>query len=48
MSDLDESDTVQATFKYKLPFFVLGVAVGMFAVWVAMQWVPGALAATTL
>ena len=27
----------------KFPFFLLGVATGMLVVWVAFQWVPGAL-----
>lgn len=27
----------------KLPFFLLGIATGMLAVWIAFQWVPGAL-----
>ena len=42
MPEWDESYSIQATFKYKLPFFIFGVAVGMFAVWLALQWVPGA------
>jgi len=27
----------------KFPFFLLGVVTGMLVVWVAFQWVPGAL-----
>jgi hypothetical protein len=27
----------------KLPIFVFGVALGMAVVWVAFQWVPGAM-----
>ena len=36
----DESDMFAATFKYKIPFLVLGIAIGMIVVWVALQWVP--------
>ena len=40
----DESESIASTFKYKIPFLVLGIAIGMLVVWVALQWVPGALA----
>lgn len=36
----DESDMFAATFKYKIPFLILGIAIGMLVVWVALQWVP--------
>jgi len=41
----EESDLIASTFKYKIPFFVFGVAIGMFVVWVALQWVPAAFVA---
>lgn len=44
----DESDSIASTFKYKIPFFVLGVAIGMLVVWVALQWVPAAMQAALL
>lgn len=44
MSD-DQSDSFASTFKYKIPFLFLGIAIGMFTVWVALQWVPGAFMA---
>ena len=37
--------SIQATFKYKIPFFFIGAALGMLVVWVAFQWVPGAVVA---
>lgn len=39
----DESDMFAATFKYKIPFLILGVAIGMAIVWVALQWAPSAI-----
>ncbi len=39
------SDVTRAfapTFKYKIPFMILGIAFGMGTVWVALQWVPAA------
>ena len=36
----DEDYPVGNTLLFKLPFFVLGVAIGMGVVWVALQWVP--------
>jgi len=45
MSDIDEpSDSIASTLLIKLPFFVLGVATGMLAVWVSLKWVPNVLA----
>ena len=44
----DESDSFSNTFKYKIPFLILGIAIGMLVVWVALQWVPAALTAATL
>ena len=41
----DDSDTVESTIKYKIPFLVLGIAIGMLAVFVALKWVPPAFAA---
>ena len=38
----DESDMFAATFKYKIPFLILGIAIGMAVVWVALQWAPSA------
>lgn len=39
----DDSEPIVSTLVLKLPFFVLGVAIGMAIVWIALQWVPGAL-----
>lgn len=39
----DEEEPIVGTLILKLPFLVLGVAIGMGVVWVAFQWVPGAL-----
>ncbi len=36
----DEVEPVVATLVFKLPFLVLGIAIGMSIVWVALQWVP--------
>jgi len=41
MSD-DGSGTFRTTFIYKIPFLILGIAIGMGTVWVALQWVPAA------
>lgn len=41
----DDPDSIASTFKYKLPFFFLGAAIGMGLVWFAFQWVPGEMAA---
>ena len=41
----EEWETVASTLKYKIPFFVIGVLVGMGVVWLAFQWVPGAIKA---
>lgn len=41
----DDSDSITSTFKYKIPFFILGVVIGMLLVWIALQWVPAALQA---
>lgn len=41
----DESDSFASTFKYKIPFLILGIFIGMLTVWVALQWVPGAFEA---
>ena len=43
MPDEREEEPIVATLLWKLPFFILGVALGMAIVWVALQWVPGAL-----
>jgi hypothetical protein len=37
----DDPDALENIIKYKIPFFALGVAVGMALVWIAFQWVPG-------
>jgi hypothetical protein len=39
----DDSEPIVATLALKFPFFVLGVAIGMAIVWIALQWIPGAL-----
>ena len=39
----DEEEPIVGTLILKLPFLVLGVAIGMAVVWVAFKWVPGAL-----
>jgi len=39
----DYSESIASTLLIKLPFFILGVAIGMFTVWVAFQWVPEAV-----
>ncbi len=38
----DDSDSFVPTLIYKIPFLILGIAIGMAAVWVALQWVPAA------
>ena len=38
----EETGAFTPTFKYKIPFLILGVAMGMGTVWVALQWVPAA------
>lgn len=35
--------TISRVLMIKMPFFILGVFVGMFIFWVALQWVPGAV-----
>jgi|KBSMisStandDraft_5_1062788.scaffolds.fasta_scaffold139708_2 hypothetical protein len=42
-NEFDESYSVASTFIYKIPFLLLGIAVGMLVVWVALHWVPRAL-----
>ena len=37
-----ETGAFTPTFIYKIPFLILGVAMGMGTVWVALQWVPAA------
>jgi len=44
MSDLEDEEQIGPTLMYKVPFFLLGVLLGMCVVWVALQWVPGAAA----
>lgn len=39
-----DPEAILPTLAVKLPFFIIGVAIGMGVVWVALQWVPGALA----
>lgn len=39
----DDSEPIVSTLALKFPFFVLGVAIGMAIVWIALQWVPYAL-----
>jgi hypothetical protein len=39
----EDSEPIVATLILKLPFFVLGTAIGMAIVWVALLWVPGAM-----
>jgi hypothetical protein len=39
----DDSEAIVSTLVLKLPFFVLGVAIGMAIVWAALLWVPGAV-----
>jgi hypothetical protein len=36
----EEDYPIIGTLLFKLPFLVLGVALGMGVVWVALQWVP--------
>lgn len=36
----DEVEPLVETLVVKLPFLLLGVAIGMGIVWVALQWVP--------
>lgn len=38
----DETGSFVPTFIYKIPFLILGIAIGMGTVWVALQWVPAA------
>ena len=42
----DYSESIASTLLIKLPFFILGVVIGMFTVWVAFQWVPDAVSET--
>jgi hypothetical protein len=42
MSDDNNVEPIVETLIVKLPFFVIGVAIGMAIVWVALQWVPSA------
>ena len=41
----NDAEPIIPTLILKIPFFVLGVAIGMAIVWVAFQWVPGAMQA---
>jgi hypothetical protein len=43
----DESDSIASTIIYKIPFLILGIAIGMATVWLALQWAPAALLAAT-
>jgi hypothetical protein len=36
----NEVEPVFETLVFKLPFLILGIAIGMAVVWVALQWVP--------
>jgi hypothetical protein len=36
----EEVDPVIGTLAFKLPFLILGIAIGMGVVWVSLQWVP--------
>ena len=38
----ENEEPIIPTLIIKLPFFILGVALGMSVVWVALQWVPAA------
>ena len=40
-----EQDSFASTIVYKIPFLILGIAIGMASVWVALQWVPPAFVA---
>ena len=42
MSDDIDAEPILGTLILKIPFFVLGVAMGMAVVWVALMWVPDA------
>lgn len=44
----DDSEPIVSTLVLKLPFFILGVAIGMAIVWVAILWVPGAMMQASL
>jgi hypothetical protein len=35
--------SIASTFKYKIPFLILGILVGMVTVLAALKWVPGVL-----
>lgn len=41
MPDDNVEEPILGTLILKMPFFVLGVAIGMAVVWVALMWVPG-------
>ena len=44
MSDeYNDDEPMLHTLMMKVPFLFLGLAIGMISVWVAFQWVPGAL-----
>lgn len=40
-----EQDSFTSTIVYKIPFLILGIAIGMLSVWVALQWVPASFVA---
>jgi hypothetical protein len=37
-----QEEPIVETLILKVPFFIVGVLVGMAIVWIALQWVPGA------
>lgn len=41
-----EVEPIGETLIVKLPFFIIGVALGMLIFWVALQWVPSATMAS--
>ena len=44
----DDSYTVASTLTYRIPFLILGIAIGMFTVWVALKWLPPAISAAKI
>lgn len=45
MTDIssDDLEPLIPTLTQKLPFFILGIAIGMAVVWIAFLWIPGAM-----
>jgi hypothetical protein len=40
----EDNYPIMGTLLFKLPFLILGIAIGMAVVWVGLQWVPAVAA----